>query len=31
MSFMIKNFKKWREVMVFNFFNLVLKSMENDF
>jgi len=35
LSFMIKNFEKWREVMVLNFYNLVLKrcwkSMENDF
>ena len=35
LSFMIKNLEKWREVMVLNFFNLVLKrywkSMENDF
>ena len=35
LSFMIKNFDKWREVMVLNFLNLVLKrygkSMENDF
>ena len=32
-SFMVKNFEKWREVMVLNFWNLVLywKSMENDF
>ena len=32
---MIKNFNKWREVMVLNFLNLVMKrhweSMENDF
>jgi len=25
LNYMIKNFKKWREVMVFNFFNLLLK------
>ena len=32
LSFVIRNFKKRREVMVLNFFNLVLKkSMENDF
>jgi len=35
LSFMIKNFEKWREVMVLNLSNLVLKrywkSMENDF
>jgi len=35
LSFMIKNFKKWREVMVLNFLILVWKrcwkSMENDF
>jgi len=35
LSFMIKNFEKWREVMVLKFFNLVLKrywkSMENNF
>ena len=35
LSFMSKNFKKLREVMVLNFFNLVLKrywkTMENDF
>jgi len=33
LSFMIKNFKKWREVMVLNCLNLILKrswkSMEN--
>jgi len=33
LSFMIKNFEKLREVIVFNFFNLVLKrywkSMDN--
>jgi len=33
LSFMIRNFKKWREVMVLNLLNLVLKrcwkSMEN--
>jgi len=33
LSFMIRNFEKWREVMVFNILNLVLKrywkSMEN--
>jgi len=32
---MIKNFEKWREAVVLNFLNLVLKrywkSMENDF
>jgi len=26
LSLMIKSFKKWREVMVLNFFNLVLKK-----
>jgi len=26
MSFMIKNFEKWREIMVLNFFDLVLKK-----
>ena len=35
LSFMIKNFIKWREVMVLNCLNLVLKrywkSMENNF
>jgi len=35
LSFIIKKLGKWREVMVLNFFNLVLKrywkSMENDF
>ena len=35
LSFMIRKFGKWREVMVLNLFNLVLKrywkSMENDF
>ena len=35
LSFMNKNFEKWREVIVLNFSNLVLKrywkSMENDF
>ena len=35
LSFMIKKFEIWREVMVFNFFNSSLKrnwkSMENDF
>jgi len=35
LSFLIKYLEKWREVMVLNFFNLVLKrywkSMENDF
>jgi len=34
LSFMINNFEKWREVMVLNLLNLVLKrywkSMEND-
>jgi len=25
LSFMIKNFEKWREVMILNFFNLLLK------
>ena len=28
LSFMIKNLEKWREVMVLNFFNLVLKRYE---
>jgi len=28
LSFMITNFKKWREVMVLNFLNLVLKGIE---
>ena len=28
LSFMIKKLGKWREVMVLNFFNLVLKSIE---
>ena len=35
LSFMIKNLRKWREVMVLNFLNLVVKkywkSTENDF
>ena len=35
LCFMIKNSEKWREVIVLNFFNLVLKrywkSMQNDF
>jgi len=35
LSFMVKNFEKWREVMVLNFSNFVLKrywkSMENEF
>ena len=35
LSFMIKDFEKWRKVMVLHFLNLVLKrywkSMENDF
>ena len=35
LSFIINNFEKWREVMVLNLLNLVLKrygkSMENDF
>ena len=35
LSFMFKKFGEWREVMVLNFFNLVLKrywkSLENDF
>jgi len=29
LNFMIKNFEKWREVMVLNFFNLVLKMIPN--
>ena len=32
---MIKNFEKWREVMILNFFNLLLKlywkQMDHDF
>jgi len=35
LSFMIKNVEKWREVMVLNFLNLVVKrywkGIENDF
>jgi len=35
LGFMIKNLEKWREVMVLNFLNLVLKwywkSMENEY
>jgi len=35
LSFIIKNFEKWREVIALNFSNFVLKrywkSMENDF
>jgi len=34
LSFMTRNFEKWRQVLVLNFLNLVLKrywkSMEND-